>query len=185
MSCNNHLCAKCGAPLPEDATRDTALCSACLKQVKQGSVLRPRTCKQCGDSFMGGPRASYCPDCRLERRRAADRHHKSAGSCRKLGQPYPCQRCGQLYTLTGSLQRYCPDCAEIAVKEAVSARKRQRTVPRQPRVRPSLTCQICGQPIPEDRRTKATCSDACDARRRRLRQYEADIKRRRTRNPPE
>lgn len=181
----SRFCAKCGAALPEDASRDAALCDMCRKAVKQGAVIRPRTCKQCGVGFLGGPRASYCPACRLERRRAADRRHKANGAARKMGEQYPCQRCGQLYTLTGGLQRYCPACAESAVKEAVSAHKRQRTAPRPPRVRPALICEVCGKPIPEGRRTKATCSDACDAYRRRLRQYEADIKRGRNRRPPD
>jgi hypothetical protein len=47
-------------------------------------------------------------------------------------------------------------------------------------------CVICGQPIGGERAKTAvnTCSTACDQRRRKLRQYEADVRRGRKRSKP-
>lgn len=40
---------------------------------KGTSTLRMRVCRQCGIEFMGGPRAWYCPTCRIERQREQER----------------------------------------------------------------------------------------------------------------
>lgn len=43
---------------------------------KGTSTLRMRVCRQCGIEFMGGPRAWYCPTCRIERQREQGRKCK-------------------------------------------------------------------------------------------------------------
>ena len=82
--------------------------------------IRGRVCRQCAKSFRGGPRAWYCPDCRLERQRMHDREakeRKKKGLARKLGSIDICERCGKEYTVTAGLQKYCPDCAPEAIAE--------------------------------------------------------------------
>lgn len=82
--------------------------------------LRGRVCRHCAKSFRGGPRAWYCPDCRIERRRMHDRmaqERKKRGMVREIGSTDICERCGKEYTVTGGLQKYCPDCAPIAIAE--------------------------------------------------------------------
>lgn len=155
--------------------------------------MRPRTCSTCGKTFLGGPRARYCPDCRLERRREQDRRQKAQGSTRKLGSIQVCERCGAEYTLTNGRQRYCPDCAPDATRESVAPKKREYArnydpghAKRAALKAGSRLCVICGKPITGDRAKTAvnTCSLECDAQRRKLRQYEADVRRGRKRNKP-
>lgn len=184
------VCSRCGAAI-SDASKYTALCPGCRAQAKRESVTRPRTCATCGKVFPGGPRARYCPECRVERRREADRRQKSQGSVRKLGSLDICQRCGQPYTVTGGRQRYCPECAPDAVREAVAPQKRAQATAYAHKNRKALLsgvrrCVICGSPISGERAKTATntCSEECDVKRRRLRQYEADVRRGRKRSKP-
>lgn len=79
-----------------------------------------RTCQQCGVSFQGGPRAWYCPDCRLQRKNqtTADyRNRKRAGKVREIGSIDICQNCGEKYVVNSGLQRYCKKCAPEMIKE--------------------------------------------------------------------
>ena len=80
----------------------------------------PRTCRACGRSFPGGPRAWYCPRCRIERQRESHARHRERrrnGDIRPLGSTDNCLRCGAEYKVTSPAQKYCPDCAVEAVKE--------------------------------------------------------------------
>lgn len=192
---SRRVCSRCGAPLSEGSGKHTALCPDCRAAAKRESVTRPRTCAVCLRTFLGGPRARYCPTCREERRREQDRIRRSSagGPRRKLGSTDTCERCGAPYTVTGGRQRYCPDCAPDAVREAVAPHKREQARRYDPdhAKRRALhaggrLCVICGAPIPPERTGTAvnTCSQECDAKRRKLRQYEADLRRGRKRNPP-
>lgn len=82
--------------------------------------LHPRTCRQCGTTFEGGPRAWYCPICREERRKEADRvcHAKMRrGETRQIGSMDVCQICGKEYKVMSGNQKYCQVCAPKAVAE--------------------------------------------------------------------
>jgi uncharacterized Zn finger protein (UPF0148 family) len=80
-----------------------------------------QTCQECGAVFTGGPRAWFCPPCRAERRREADaraKARKRRGESRGLGiDSGICERCGGLYTVEASLQRFCPECQGPHAKE--------------------------------------------------------------------
>lgn len=82
------------------------------------SIYDNRVCKECGVTFSGGPRALYCPDCRLRRRRERDALYKKNGANRKLGTKDYCINCGKLYTVVSGLQKYCPECASGCTAEA-------------------------------------------------------------------
>ena len=71
-----------------------------------------RICRMCGRTFSGGPRAWYCPECRIERNKATGRDHKKHGTSRPLGSKDICLNCGKKYIVNGGLQKYCPDCRE-------------------------------------------------------------------------
>lgn len=80
----------------------------------------PRKCKECGITFMGGPRAWYCPECRAERRKKADAEFKARkrlGKTRQIGEEYVCIDCGAKYILRNGLQERCPECAKKHLKE--------------------------------------------------------------------
>ena len=86
-----------------------------------GSSLAPRTCRQCGRTFMGGPRAWYCPDCRAVRRRELDRENKRrrrAGKSIVIGQTVGhCEVCGKKFVFGSARQKYCSSCAPAAYAE--------------------------------------------------------------------
>lgn len=76
----------------------------------------PRTCRECGCTFQGGPRAWYCPSCRAERRQRQNREMKKRIKTRDyipLGSIINCVGCGKIIIKTsGRLQR-CPECAAL------------------------------------------------------------------------
>lgn len=83
-------------------------------------MIQSRICQQCGHSFEGGPRAYYCPSCRVERQKitkATYRERKRKGESRSLGSKDKCERCGKEYTVESGLQRFCPDCQPIHTLE--------------------------------------------------------------------
>lgn len=131
-----------------------------------------RECIQCGAAFKGGPRAWYCPECRAERIKQADREakkRKSEGKVRKIGSTDFCKRCGKPYTVNSGKQMYCPECSEEAVKEIDrqqaleyyyenkevinNARNIKRRVP-------ARRCAICGKDF-EAKGPKKYCSPEC------------------------
>jgi uncharacterized Zn ribbon protein len=76
-------------------------------------MIQTRICKQCGCAFNGGPRAYYCPSCRVERQREQNKNFKTRkkdGQIRKLGSTDICKKCGKEYIVMSGLQRFCPDC---------------------------------------------------------------------------
>ena len=177
-------CKRCGKPYQTDRP-GTYLCPACHAAAKRESVLKPRTCCQCGAVFSGGPRARYCPDCRAERKRAADRRCRANGPERPIGSVDKCTICGTEYIVRSGLQRYCDGCADSAIKaidraagiayyadnrDAIKARRAELRKDRK-------VCVICGA-VFDPGSPAVTCSDACAAELRRQRQREADRRRR-------
>lgn len=170
-------CAKCGRLIPWTTKSDATLCADCRKEIKAQSVFRPRTCKQCGITFDGAPRAMFCPDCRRERTKENNRKAKKEIG-RKLGSIQKCERCGGSYILASGRQKYCTDCAKIAVAETVRAHKRDYQKSYKAihgDLRPdqkinTRLCVICNKPIPSERITRGivTCSDTCNKERKRI-----------------
>lgn len=126
MSSPLRVCVQCGQPF--DGANEQRMCPDCRSATRAATVLRSRTCRNCGAFFQGGPRAVYCPSCRSERRKAHSReykHRKRANRTRTLGSTDYCVLCGKSYTVMGGLQRYCPDCAPVAIRETVNTHKRE------------------------------------------------------------
>lgn len=162
------ICKYCGAEYSGDP--GSSACPACVTKIRS-TTIRDCICRACGTTFQGGPRAWYCPICRAERRREADRRHKRTGTSRKLGSTDLCQICGQPYTVTGSLQKYCPSCAPEAVRaidrqqsaawQQANATPEQRRAERQAYTAPTI-CAVCGKPFVPDT-VAHTCSPECQA----------------------
>ena len=77
-----------------------------------------RVCKVCGIAFKGYHNSKSCPNCAEEARLKISREwHRAGGAARPLGSIDHCLRCGKEYTVHGGLQKYCPDCAAIALRE--------------------------------------------------------------------
>lgn len=151
-------------------------------------TLRDRSCKACGAVFSGGPRAWYCPACRLERRRAQDRAYKARkkeGQHRPIGSVDVCVVCGQEYEVAGGNQRYCPDCAPEAIAEVDRQQAMEWYEKNKDIINPARKvarrigereCVICGAGYTAPTATKC-CSDACRRELNRQRQRRADAKR--------
>lgn len=147
--------------------------------------VRPRTCRQCGATFNGGPRAWYCPSCRKEREKMRAAGYWKNGVSRPIGSSDLCEKCGQPYIVASGLQRYCESCRNDAVKEIDrqqglewyhknadtynSVRKIKR--------RKNQICVICGKEFPCDGTCRNTCSDDCRKVQRREWQRKAECKR--------
>lgn len=152
----------------------STLCPACVKAQKS-TTIRTRICRTCGKIFPGGPRAWYCPDCRRERQLKQGReayHRAKARKTRKIGSTDACVICGESYTVTSGLQKYCPACAPEAIRGADRAAGRawaaQNAPPEERKAlrdahTAELTCKICGTPFkPHD--ASQTCSPECSAK---------------------
>lgn len=148
--------------------------------------MRPRTCRQCGKVFEGGPRAWYCPDCRAERQRDANRRQREKGTVRPLGSTDLCTVCGKSYIVKSARQRYCPDCAAEAVKAADNAQGRAYMAKySKTRIRHTdRFCKVCGAVIPPDSPEKYYCSDECRRKAEQEKQRKADSKRGKNAAPP-
>lgn len=181
-------CWNCGQIA--EAAGESALCPQCRNQLRVNSVLRERVCRTCGSTFLGGPRAWYCPNCRAERARVANREAKArarAGKTRRLGSTDICQICGKEYTVEGGLQRYCPECAPAAIQTIARTQSREwmtdhreEAVARKKEIAKNRrVCTVCGQGF-YSRYPSVTCSAECATVLKAYRQAVADHKRRGT-----
>lgn len=120
-------CKKCGTDYWVKAG-DSYLCPSCAEEARKNGVFVNRTCASCGITFLGYPRSKYCPDCRKEAQKAANKRYKEqkkAGKTRQIGSTDICQNCGKPYTVTSGLQRYCPDCSEYVVADNIRQHKKE------------------------------------------------------------
>lgn len=79
-----------------------------------------KNCITCKTAFLGGPRAFYCPACRIERKKQISREHKERkrlGLSRRVGDLMVCVDCGIKYEYYIGAKDRCPDCAKKHLKE--------------------------------------------------------------------
>lgn len=144
--------------------------------MKKGtSTIAPRTCRECGAIFDGGPRAWYCPNCRETRKKlqkARYNERRKRGLSLSLGESFGrCEVCGREFVYASARQMYCPECA----KEAWKASDRQQGMEwyhkhmdlgkrRERRKecyvkKPPTICPVCGSKL--ERSQKSYCTDRC------------------------
>lgn len=163
-------CQKCGKEF--SGRSDSLLCRECAS-ASIHNVIRIRTCQRCGTNFDGYPGSKFCPDCGIIQKKEHNkkyRERKKKGTVRKLGGTDSCEKCGKEYTVTGGLQKYCPDCAEEAIRENDRAKSRewnaanldynQRREDRQ-RSTAYIKCLICGKEFQPNEGSPLTCSPEC------------------------
>jgi predicted nucleic acid-binding Zn ribbon protein len=159
-------CVKCGK-LFNTAKNEQALCDDCVAAGK-ATTIRPRTCRECGTTFDGGPRAWYCPSCRKNRQKEVAARYRKNGPNRSLGSIDHCIVCGKEYVVKSGRQRYCPDCAEDAVRQLDREASKKWNAEnnfyerrsQQPRCGQKI-CVICGNPVPPGT-PRITCSPKCN-----------------------
>ena len=149
-------------------------------------MIKTCICKQCGATFQGGPRAWYCPGCRMDRRKEREARYRREGSIRPLGSMDHCEVCGQEYIVSGGRQRYCKNCAQEAIRE--SDRKLSlkwynenandiNPVRKLKRRKMENICVICGKIFPCNGTKRNTCSDECRKKQVKEWRRNADAKR--------
>lgn len=178
------ICKNCGKIFEVPAGKEMYLCPDCATESKRKSVIRERTCKICGAIFLGYPRSFFCPSCSAERKKHQKKIYNRRQPTRPLGSVDICENCGKEYIVKSGLQRYCPECAEMKVKENIRAHKREYMAENSEKSKKlkaetrgkRYICPICGKEF-EKHTPVATCSDECEKELRRRRQNRADIKR--------
>lgn len=150
-------------------------------------VVKDRTCRQCGRTFPGGPRAWYCPDCRHLRALEFAARRRSKGNIpeRPLGSIDYCVVCGKEYVVNSARQKYCKDCAYEAVRRADRPASREWNQTHKAEYYPARNakrrkprfCVICGKPITVKTATITCDNPDCKLERRRQHQRAADAKR--------
>ncbi len=80
-------------------------------------AMMDRKCLRCPAKFRGGPRAFYCPECRVIRQRERAKKYRQNGYSRSLGSSDNCDRCGAEYNIEGGNQRFCPTCQPLHAAE--------------------------------------------------------------------
>lgn len=94
---------------------------------KKNNML-PRTCRECGAVFLGGPRAFYCPECRAVRIKEGCKKCKERMKTEShvpLGSIIPCELCGVGIVKRGGNQHFCPECAKKHLKEVDNAQSQE------------------------------------------------------------
>ena len=185
MPLSIRLCKECGAAFDAAGGRD--LCPDCAERSKT-SVMRERVCRQCGARLWGGPRAWYCPSCRVDRARSAQARYRAGVTKRPLGSTDRCTVCGAEYVVQSGRQKYCPSCAAAAVRQIDREQSKTWNAHHKDKAagqgRAPRACLVCGAIIPAERGSLSTCSEECAKQLRAYRQAKADYKRGHRKKPP-
>ncbi len=186
------MCKNCGKVFNVPTGKEAYLCEECAQKSKSNSVIRERTCKICGASFMGYPRSFFCPDCSAERKKQQKKIYNQRKPSRPLGSMDICVACGKQYIVNSARQRYCPECAKEQVAKNIRAHKREYMAENANKSQAlkedtrgkRYICPICGKEF-EKHSTRVTCSPECEKEYRRIKQNKADIRRGRRKIPAE
>lgn len=154
----------------------------------ENKVIRERVCRQCSANFLGGPRAWYCPACRIKRRRESDRKFRGKGrkADRPIGSTGKCIVCGNDYIVNSSRQKYCPECAHDAIRQTDREASKKWNRDHKDTHYPSRcekrkvrekTCSYCGKKFDPQGTPRRLCSDECREKSRKESQRRSDAKR--------
>ncbi len=144
--------------------------------MKKGtSTIAPRTCRECGVTFDGGPRASFCPKCRAKRRKEQAERYRRRRKDRVsliLGESVgECVVCGKAFVYTSARQWYCPECRRGAWKASdrrqglewyhkhMDLGKRRERLKERYVKKPPTSCPVCGGKL--ERSQKSYCTERC------------------------
>lgn len=161
--------------------------------------MRERTCRRCGQKFLGGPRAWYCPSCRetkLKEYRQRTMARQKAGTAVKLGiSRRKCEFCGEEYVIVAANQKYCKRCTSKAIKAVDAAQSIAYYQKNKDTINPARNirrrkppkrrhCIICGAQM-ETTTNSRVCSEKCKRRLKVISNQQASYKRGDRKNPPD
>lgn len=142
-------------------------------------------CRMCGKEFLGGPRAFYCPDCRIIRTKEAQKRFRQGKTAkRKLGSVDKCELCGNEYIVTAGRQKYCSEkCQHEAglllqkeYKSAYNKETEQTKKKLEKNSKKQKICEYCGKKF-RSKVASNTCSDYCRHKQAQIRNARARINR--------
>ena len=176
-------CKNCGATY-YSKKQGAYLCPACSKKAKKESVLKERTCIDCGITFIGYPKSKRCHDCQTLKNKESKKALQKNGPQRKIGTLDVCACCGSEYTVNSGTQKYCKDCAQKATLQNIRNHKREYVkqnaekyaIQKAKNNSYNKICLICGK-IFNSKTPTVTCSTDCAKKLKILRQQEADYAR--------
>lgn len=120
-----------------------------------------RKCKTCGAIFEGQSADTRCPECRKIRP--------------VIWREKTCIMCGKPYKTTATRSFYCPDCREIAKREAERKSEERKRLGKVREIGSTDICVKCGKPYIVDSGMQKYCLDCRKivAREKALREYHA------------
>ncbi|AKG36065.1 hypothetical protein [Paenibacillus durus] len=141
---------------------------------KKASHQQFKVCRtpECGEVFIGGPRAFYCPGCREQRKRqqSADyQRRKRKGDVREIGSIDTCERCGKQYVVNSGLQQVCEECRPLHTSEYDRSTGIEHYRANKDRINPARNvkrrkrsdkCVVCGKKF-DPVNGSTTCSGEC------------------------
>ena len=175
---HDHFCIICGAKLSHCKKK---YCSdKCSKigtnaMTRTGERLPDLTwdyfCIDCGVPCHGAIVSRRCPSCQEEankRNAAKSVARQAAGTARRIGAEYTCERCGRKYVLRGTGQKFCEECAPFAAVETERRRSikyrsehRQEINDRKRKGPFEKVCVVCGKTFIAKNSVTLTCSPEC------------------------
>lgn len=147
MIYRSRICRGCGITFTP-ATRNQMFCPNCRHTDRP---MRDVTCASCGKLFQSnGPRATYCQECRKERRTKSQqdfRRRSREGKHRQIGSEDYCKICGAKYTVEGGLQVYCSACGERINRERQQAAAIKRYYAHKDEINPARNAKRQETPV--------------------------------------
>ena len=80
-------------------------------QKKREGATCEKACPTCGKTFTGFVGQTYCSACAASVDAGRHRDYYYNGPPRPIGSKQICEKCGKPYVITGSRQRFCPNCS--------------------------------------------------------------------------
>ena len=84
-------------------------------------MIEEKICQLCGNKFRGWHAAKYCNNCRpIANRLRSARSYQRQKLCKndKIGVTVRlCERCGEKFVITNSMQKFCPACCPLHTAE--------------------------------------------------------------------
>lgn len=186
------ICKMCGQTFDCPTGSTSYLCQPCRQKSRKNSVLRLRTCKICGTSFVGYPRSFFCPTCSEERKKQQSKKYNKKNPSRPCGSIDICKVCGNEYVVNSGTQKYCSECSKQQITDNIRQHKIQYAASRK-EIQSNLKketlgkryiCKVCGKEF-EKHTARVTCSEECEKELLRLKRNLSDFKRGKRKLAPE
>lgn len=105
------------------------------------------------------PKQKLCASCAKARANERSRVRSNKGV---VGSQKPCEKCGEIVTMTGSRQKYCHECAEdLRLLQKRMSSKKEREYSGSILIGSEISCSTCSASFVKLSPTQKYCSPAC------------------------